>query len=814
MIKVCRSQCEGRCQLSSKIESQASKIVKTRGVRAAWERWYTALRGGDLLFSRLANAFLLTVVCLLGVWFSFAWHSYQVEHITQELAETNRNWVRQFAYIEGLVRQVSGVGMEGLVDRDLPRARSSAEQSQVKIKETLSTIRESVAQQPGAFSGEVISDINNLQRRLEELGQSVELSFIIAAKNDNTATIRGFRDTDKLADSFIVILQGVHQKLNARFEQLLLEVTVEPWWLNAARSLGGLLTLISIGWAFATTIVMADRAAKKADIQRRLKEKLEAQLNDYEERFISSQTSIEHLRGEVALWSKSFQCDPLPLFQLDTSGQMVNFNDAWLKLSGLSRSEISAGEWRKVLPLHIAEQVTELVKNPEKYKGVHSLISVVRPAKKGARSVPVRIHLKMREADGVLVSEGRVLDLSELYQWKRKSEEQGEELALLVKLASCGVWSLDLGNQHLYWDYPFNDFPRESHSGWLEILSADDTQKIKGKIRDSLIHQDIWQVEVSAKDTSGEVRQLILQGMTHFNEDGFPAVARGIARYVDQVKEPETSRVISAPQKGLSVLMRDGAQVSSEEVDRLTTNGHQVVVAKTADEFVQEAESRDFDLILLNDSIDVEAATLERLMKLKGIEGGHKVPLIVRLFDFNDMTRLTPLNMGAFKKVPGSEGSADVHLLTEGSPVQSGEVGVVDISQFNPQPLVAGDFSQGFTGSTGLMGSTGLTGSTGLMGSASAWDEWPNYDELEEQAMKSGEGAEHEGGDVQQSHNAMADSEAGSSQVVMPADGAVATVDESNEGAGVKASTPEQQEEAKKKPRNPSVYSDLRDHYE
>lgn len=652
--------------------------------------------------------------------------------------------------------------MEGLVDKDLPRARSSAEQSQVKIKDTLNAIKEAVSRQPGAFSSEVISDINNLHRRLDELDQSVELSFIIAAKNDNAATIRGFRDTDKLADSLILLLKGVQQKLNARFEQLLLEVTVEPWWLISARFLGGLLTLIAIGWAFATTIALADRAAKRADIQRKLKEKLEGQLNDYEERFISSQTSIEHLRREVGLWSKSFQCDPLPLFQLDTSGQMVNFNDAWLKLTGLNRSEISAGEWRKVLPLHIAEQVTELVKNPAKYSGVCYLISVVRPAKKGARSVPVRIYLKMHEADGVLVSEGRVLDLSELYQWKRKAEEQGEELTLLVKLASCGVWSLDLANQHLCWDYPFNDFPSESHSGWLEILSAEDTQKIKAKIRDSLIHQDIWQVEVSAKDKSGEIRQVVLQGMTHFNEDGFPAVARGIARYLDHGKEPEVDRMISVPQKGLSVLMRDGAQVSSEEVDRLTTSGHQVVVARTADEFVQEAQKHDFDLILLNESIDVEAATLEKLMKLKGLEGGHKVPLIVRLFDFNDIPKLT-------------------HL--EGMPVKLDQSEQIDINQFTPMPLVTRDFSPGST---------------------SAWEEWPNYDELEAQAVKSVEGADQD----------RAAKEAGSTQGLPPADDAGATVDESNEGSGAKASTPEQQEEAKRKPRNPSVYSDLRDHYE
>lgn len=758
---MCRSLLEGRCKLSSKIEPQSAKIAKTRGFRAAWERWYAALKGGDLLFSRLANAFCLTIACILAVWFSFAWHSYQVEHASKELSETNRNWVRQFGYLEGLIRQMSLTGIEAIVDRDLPRARSAAEQSQTKIKETLNSIKESVAQQPGAFSGEVISDINNLQRRLGELGQSVELLFIISAKNDAMATIRGFRDTDKLADEFLLNLQGVQQKLNTRFEQLLLEVTAEPWWLFTARILGGCLTLICIGWAFATTLVMADRAAKRADIQRRLKEKLEGQLNSYEERVVVNQASIEQLRGEVATWAKTFQCDPLPMFQLDTAGQMVNFNDAWLKLTGLSRSEISAGEWRKVLPLHIAEQVFELVKNPERYVGVHSLISVVRPSKKGARSTPVRIHLKMRECDGVLVSEGRVLDLSELYQWKRKAEEQGEELDLLVKLASCGVWSLDLSSQHLRWDYPFNDFPSESHSGWLEILSAEDTQLIKSKIRDSLIHQDIWQVEVSAKDRSGTNQRIILQGMTHFNEDGFPAVARGIARFVDQLNEPEVSKSIEIPQKGLSVLMRDGEQVSSEDLDRLTVNGHQVVVAKTADEFVHEVESREFDLILLNDSIDVEAATLERLMKLKGLEGGHKVPLIVRLLDFNDLPNLA--RSGADQEVQ------------------------VDINQFAPVPVHADDFTQN---------------------SADVWEEWPNYDQLAEGDLKASElkiiEASGEGSlEVKEA----AVTEAGHSQDGLEQSGVPA-----NE-SGVE-SAKEAQDSHKNEKRSLTIYSDLRDHYE
>lgn len=779
--------------MSSKIESQSAKIAKTRGVRAAWGRWHAALKGGDLLFSRLANAFCLTITCLLAVWFSFAWHTYQVEHTSRELAETNHNWVRQFGYLEGLVRQVSLTGMEALVDKDLPRARASAEQSQIKIKETLNAIKDSVSQQPGAFSGEVISDITNLQRRLDELGQSVELSFIIATKNDATATVRGFRDTDKLADNFIVNLQSVQQKLNTRFEQLLLEVTAEPWWLVAARILGGLLTLISIGWAFATTLVMADRAAKRADIQRRLKEKLEGQLNTYEDRFISSQASIEQLRGEAALWAKSFQCDPLPSFQLDTAGQMVNFNDAWLKLTGLSSSEISAGGWRKVLPLHIAEQVFELVKSPAKYSGVHSLISVVRPVKKGARSIPVRIHLKMRESEGALVSEGRVLDLSELYQWKRKAEEQGEELALLVKLVSCGVWSLDLSTQHLCWDFPFNQFPSESPSGWLEILSAEDTQRIKGKIRDSLIHQEIWQVEVSARDSVN--RKIILQGMTHFNEDGFPAVARGIARYVDQVQEPEVGKSIDLPQKGLSVLMRDGEQVSPEDVDRLTVNGHQVVVAKTADEFVHEVESREFDLILLNDSIDVEAATLERLMKLKGLEGGHKVPLIVRLLDLNEITKLNHSIGGQYDRSDAlvlinktDPSDLKTELLGSGDKIISEvDVSEVDVSQFAPSPILASDLSQG---------------------AASAWEEWPNYDQLNEVALTPGDSKIDDSPSETVAGSAGADLAEGRQS------------DKGSGDVGVKAGeqgvgpAKDEQDSSKKERRSLTIYSDLRDHYE
>ncbi len=287
-------------------------------------------------------------------------------------------------------------------------------------------------------------------------------------------------------------------------------------------------------------------------LERRVVERTEELVSEIAER----KKAEEQLRESEQDFKNIFENATDGIVAGTLEGNLMDFNDAFLELTGYTRDELLNMRYQDLTPPEYhdmeAEKVSRLLETgePQEYE------------KEYLRKDGTRIPLLLKVST-ICDIEGKprllmavVKDMTRIKQADEELRQSQENLALAQRISHVGSWEWDIiNNTTLYSDETYRLFglkPQQykmTYEDFLKFIHTDDRELVKKSVTASIYDAKPYSLDFRIVQPDGTVRIIHSKATVTFDEGGKPLRMNGMVQDITERKQAEEQIKASLAEK-------------------------------------------------------------------------------------------------------------------------------------------------------------------------------------------------------------------------------------------------------------------------